>query len=139
MQIVMNIHCASPVEKVFNFLSTDEGRRKFWAETAEQKGTEIHFLFPNGQEYHSLVKAMKRPSLLSIEYFNSTATFILSETTDGGTNVKLVNEGVPPEEYGEVNAGWVSVLLTLKAAADFGVDLRNHQQERTWSDGYVDN
>jgi hypothetical protein len=38
-----------------------------------------------------------------------------------------------------VAAGWVSVLLALKAAVDFGVDLRNHDPERTWSTGFVDN
>jgi hypothetical protein len=38
-----------------------------------------------------------------------------------------------------VNAGWVSVLLGLKAAADHGVDLRNHDAARTWSQGYCDN
>jgi hypothetical protein len=33
----------------------------------------------------------------------------------------------------------VSVLLALKAAADFGVDLRNHDPARTWWQGYCDN
>lgn len=33
----------------------------------------------------------------------------------------------------------VSVLLALKAAADFGVDLRNHDRERTWRKGYAHN
>jgi hypothetical protein len=35
-------------------------------------------------------------------------------------------------------AGWVSVLLALKAAVDFGVDLRNSDPARRWEDGYVD-
>jgi hypothetical protein len=35
-------------------------------------------------------------------------------------------------------AGWVSVLLALKAAADFRVDLRSHDPQRTWSQGYAD-
>jgi hypothetical protein len=33
----------------------------------------------------------------------------------------------------------VSVLLALKAAVDFSVDLRNHDAGRTWCSGYVDN
>lgn len=36
-------------------------------------------------------------------------------------------------------AGWVSVLLALKAAVDFSVDLRNHDPGRTWDQGYADN
>jgi hypothetical protein len=39
----------------------------------------------------------------------------------------------------ETRAGWVSVLLALKAAADHGVDLRNHDPARTWETGYADN
>lgn len=33
----------------------------------------------------------------------------------------------------------VSVFLALKAAADFGVDLRNHDPSRSWSQGYAEN
>jgi hypothetical protein len=29
--------------------------------------------------------------------------------------------------------------LVLKAAADFGADLRNHDPARTWEQGYVEN
>ena len=39
----------------------------------------------------------------------------------------------------EMTAGWVSVLMTMKAALDFETDLRNHDIERTWIKGYVDN
>jgi hypothetical protein len=31
------------------------------------------------------------------------------------------------------------VLLSLKAAVDFGVDLRTHDNNRHWDLGYVDN
>lgn len=36
-------------------------------------------------------------------------------------------------------AGWVSVLMAMKAAVDHGVDLRTHDESRTWGDGYADN
>ena len=29
--------------------------------------------------------------------------------------------------------------FALKAAADFGVDLRNHEAARSWDEGFVDN
>jgi hypothetical protein len=29
--------------------------------------------------------------------------------------------------------------MALKAAADFGVDLRSHDPARTWDQGFVDN
>ena len=51
----------------------------------------------------------------------------------------LTEAGVPQAERVEVMAGWVSVLLALKAAVDFGVDLRNHDPQRTWEQGYAEN
>jgi hypothetical protein len=32
-----------------------------------------------------------------------------------------------------------TTLLALKAAADFGVDLRTHDPARTWEQGYAEN
>jgi hypothetical protein len=29
--------------------------------------------------------------------------------------------------------------MAMKAAVDFGVDLRNHDPERTWFDGFANN
>jgi hypothetical protein len=31
------------------------------------------------------------------------------------------------------------VLLCMKAAVDHGVDLRNHDEKRSWWQGYADN
>lgn len=55
------------------------------------------------------------------------------------TDLTLSDAGVPAADRAEVTAGWVSVLLALKAAVDFGVDLRNHDRQRTWGTGYADN
>ncbi len=41
--------------------------------------------------------------------------------------------------YDEELPGWISVLLALKAAADFSIDIRNHDARRTWDQGYCDN
>lgn len=51
----------------------------------------------------------------------------------------MLAENVPDETRAEFTAGWVSLLLTMKAAIDHGVDLRNHDPERTWVQGYADN
>lgn len=37
-----------------------------------------------------------------------------------------------------MTAGWVSVLMAMKAAVDHGVDPRNHDEERPWVRGYAD-
>ena len=49
----------------------------------------------------------------------------------GGTDLTLTETGVPSEWRKENLAGWVSVLLALKAAVDHGVDLRVHDTSRT--------
>ncbi len=66
-------------------------------------------------------------------------TFALQAARTGGTDLTLTDEGVPEEGRTEVIAGWVSLLLALKATVEFNVDLRNHDRHRTWNDGYVDN
>ena len=64
---------------------------------------------------------------------------ILESDKNQETNLTLSNEGVSEAEFVEVRSGWVSVLLNLKAVADFKVDLRNHDPNKTWNQGYVDN
>ena len=60
-------------------------------------------------------------------------------TTDFGTELCLRETNVAPESYGENLAGWVSVLMSLKARVDHGIDLRNHDERYSWSEGYVEN
>ena len=64
---------------------------------------------------------------------------MLEDDGAGGTDLTLTDEGVPEADHAEVLAGWVSVLMALKAAVDFGVDLRNHDPARSWDQGYADN
>ena len=75
-----------------------------------------------------------------MSYFDrSQLTFELTDTGPG-THVKLTESGFTGEEhYQENRAGWVSVLLALKACADYGIDLRNHDPDRNWAHGYPDN
>ena len=51
----------------------------------------------------------------------------------------LTDQGIPENDRSEVLAGWVSVLMALKASVDFGIDLRNHNPKWTWDEGYVEN
>jgi uncharacterized protein YndB with AHSA1/START domain len=128
------IHLASSPEAVYELLSTEEGRAQFWAESAVERDGAIEFTFPNGMQSRAAVLAAEPPGRFALDYFGSRTTFELEPDGDGGTDLTLSGEG-----DAEVLAGWVSVLLALKAAADFGVDLRNHDPGRTWSQGYCDN
>lgn len=133
------MHLASSRVRVFDALSTDEGRARFWAESAPETEGEIAFTFLNHKPVSGRVLATQFPSMFKVEYFGSVVTFVLEEDGAGGTDLTLVATGVDESSRGEVTAGWVSVLMALKAGVDFGVDLRNHDSTRTWGDGYADN
>jgi hypothetical protein len=100
----------------------------------------IHFIFPNEMTWDGRVLESTPPHKYVLQYFgNSITTFTLEEDGELGTVVTLEDTGVPFEDRTEVIAGWVSVLMALKAVVDFGVDLRNHDTARHWDSGYVEN
>ncbi len=139
-EIRWRVHLASSPDSVWELLATDGGRASFWAESAEERDGAVEFSFSNGMRWRGAVLAAERPRVFAVEYFGgSRASFELSADGRGGTDLTLVESGVPGQWEAENRAGWVSVLLALKAAADFGVDLRNHDPGRTWNGGYCDN
>lgn len=134
------VHLAASPGAVYDMLATGDGRARFWAESAEESEGQIHFVFPNGRTLSSPIEESIPARKLSLRYFGgSLTTFAIDSDGRGGTDLTLIDEGVSPEDAVETLAGWVSVLLTLKAAADHGVDLRNHDPERSWDQGFVDN
>lgn len=133
------VHLRSPPEVVYRMLATAEGRARFWAKSAEEADGVIRFLFSNGQQLESEVRQKSSPACFQLTYFGgSVVTFELQVDGSGGTDLTLTEAGAPPEEYEQNRAGWVSVLLMLKAAVDCQVDLRNHDPARTWEQSYVD-
>ena len=137
--LTWKLHLNSSPVRVFYFLNTDWGRQQFWAESAQQQGQTIQFNFSNGQQYEAQLLECQAPALFSLEYFGSQVKIELQPDEAGGTDLTLTNTQIPEEDYQQMHSGWVSVLLALKAACDFGVDLRNHQQQRSWDQLYVDN
>ncbi len=136
--IVWRLHLRSSPQVVYSMLSTDEGRVGFWASKSVEKNGVVELVFPDGSKLRSRIIENRASSLFVIEYFGgSTATFELENDGRGGTDLTLRARNV--KYYDEELPGWISVLLALKAATDFSVDLRNHDTERTWSKGYCDN
>ena len=132
------IHLPIPPERVFAALDSDEGRASFWAESAVEHHGVIRFRFINGQTCAATILTRRPPYEWSIDYFGAPARFELTADGRGGTDLTLTQTGVPADEWHEVHAGWLNVLLPLKAWLVHGVDLRNHDPARTWSDGYGD-
>jgi uncharacterized protein YndB with AHSA1/START domain len=134
--IEWRIHLSSSPERVYKFLSTAEGRAACWAESAPEKDGHIEFTFPGGLEWRGQILEAEPPHVFSVRYYGNTeARFVLEDDGVGGCDLVLTDTA----DDAETRAGWVSVLLALKAAADHGVDLRNHDPARTWETGYADN
>jgi uncharacterized protein YndB with AHSA1/START domain len=138
-RVTVRVHLRSSPESVYRTLSTAEGRAGFWAESAEERDGIIAFRFSNGMTLESRVVATDPPRELAVTYFGgSVARFTLAADGRGGTDLELTETGIDPSWWAEHRAGWVSVLLMLKAAVDFGVDLRNDDPARDWDSGYAD-
>jgi len=137
--ICLRLHLESEPERVFELLSTDEGRESFWVSRCRQHGDAITFSFPNGESLISRILESSRARRFSFTYFQDTVVTVELTEVAAGTDLVLRETGVSAEDLIENRAGWVSVLMNLKARADHGVDLRNHDPARTWTKGYVDN
>ena len=125
---------------VFEFLSTDQGRARFWAESAIETNGAIDFVFPGGETWRGEVLETVTDRRYQVEYYGGTiTTFDLEPDGQGGTELVLTDEGVAAGDAIDVEAGWVSVLMALKAAVDHGVDLRNHRPDRSYREKYADN
>jgi uncharacterized protein YndB with AHSA1/START domain len=132
------MHLPVPPERVFDALASEEGRASFWAESAVERDGAIEFTFVNGHRTRSRIVERDRPRVFALDYMGALARFELTADGRGGTDLLLTQEGVAREEWSEVHAGWLNVLFPLKAWLVFGVDLRNHDGERTWDQGYAD-
>ncbi len=128
----------SSPKQTYDFLNSSDGRARFWAESAKEENGAILFEFINSWKYKSKILERIPNQLFRIDYFNSEVSFHIDVTPKGGSDLRLLNTNISDEEYLEVLPGWVSVLMNLKAALDFDVDLRSHNPAKTWDEGYVD-
>jgi hypothetical protein len=137
-EIVWRLHLRSSPERVYELLTSDEGRSRFWAEAARERDGCIHFEFINGVRTMSPIVERRPHEQFAIRYFDSDVVFALAPDGAGGTDVKMTNSGFAEEDYFDLLPGWLNVLFPLKGAADFGIDLRNHDSQRTWGRRYID-
>jgi uncharacterized protein YndB with AHSA1/START domain len=132
------MHLPVAPEVVFDALDSSEGRKGFWAESAEESDGAIDFRFINGFACRCRILERDRPRTWALEYFTGEARFELASDGEGGTDLLLRHEGVSEQKWQEVHAGWLNVLFPLKAYVVHGVDLRNHDPDRSWDQGYAD-
>lgn len=132
------LHLPVPPARVYEVLSTDAGRATFWAQTETHEDGTITFRFSNGTEFRGREIENHPGKQFAVEYFGGVAVFELGPDGRGGTDLLLVHTGLRGAEWVETHAGWLNVLFPLKAMLVHGVDLRTHDPERTWDDGFVD-
>ncbi|MBL8521072.1 MAG: hypothetical protein JNK75_10405 [Betaproteobacteria bacterium] len=132
------LYLPAAAARVFDALATDAGRAAFWAESAIEREGAVHFRFINGATEVAHILARERPHRFALEYFGSPAEFLLAAAGPDATDLTLTQNGVAMAEWHAVHAGWLNVLLPLKAWLVHGVDLRNHDAARTWDQGYAD-
>jgi hypothetical protein len=130
--IAWRLHLASPPGLVYDFLAPDGGRSYFWAEPAG----EPHLARPDRAFWRDAMVEREPPRRLALRYFGgSVTTFDLLDDGSGGTDLQLTDVGTPAEDRTEVIAGWISLLLALKATVDFSADLGDHSPAHIWAAG----
>ena len=137
--IEWKLHLSSAIEKVYSALTTDTGRSQFWAEETIEDNGFIEFRILNYPPYKAKIIEAKAPFYFRLEYFGTDVTFELSSTKNRSTELYL--KAITPNKkikY-EMTAGWVSVLMAMKAAVDNNIDLRNHHPDYVWDKGFLDN
>jgi uncharacterized protein YndB with AHSA1/START domain len=134
--IVWHVSLSSSASDVFELVDTDAGRERFWALRSREVDGGFDLTFPGGLESRVEVTERRPPERLSIRYFGSETELEFTPQDDGC--ILTVTCRCGPDDWLEFYPGWVSWLLTLKAAADFGVDLRNGAPGRTWDERFVD-
>jgi uncharacterized protein YndB with AHSA1/START domain len=133
------MHFASPPEEVFDALATDSGRARYWAESTTEHDGWITFHFLKYEPFSGRILRREWPCVFALEYFGTQVEFTLEGDGRRGTDLFLLATHVDESIRMEMVAGWVSVLMAMKAAVDHRVDLRNHDPSRSWVDGYADN
>lgn len=132
------MHIPASPDRVFRALDSDDGRAAFWAESAVERDQHIDFRFANGVHHRARILERRAPELFVVNYFGGRLAIELAADGVGGTDLLLTHDGIPVEEWHEVHAGWLNVLFPLKAWLAHGVDMRNHDPQRTWERGYAD-
>ena len=137
-RIVWRLRLASPPERVFAAWLSPTDHEHFWCERSEvlpDGSFRQHFI--DGTVACCAVEGTNSPVHVRFRYFTTRVDVHLERRGDG-TDLTLRVCDVAPDEWNDVHAGWLNVLLPFKAWVDFGVDLRNHDPGRTWGQRYVD-
>jgi len=133
------VRLRSDRETVWWYLDSPEGRAAFWAQAADERDNAIHFAFAGGDSLEAPILERRPPECLALRYFGGSPVRITLDPWPGGGTCLTVTEPDPPAAEREDQArGWIAWALMLKAAADYGIDLRNQDPQAGWREGFAD-
>ena len=138
-ELQWRVHLDATPEAVYARLATDDGRESFWAESSKTLDDDVWLVFPDQSTTTVRIVLQRPPLLLEMDYFGVSTRFALQPAGEQATVLEVTASNIPAHDMVDLAAGWVSVLLNLKAVINFGHDLRNHARPRTWADRFVDN
>ena len=139
--VFWRLHLRSSPERVYALWATDAGRASFWAETSGEAGDAVTLTFVGEPRPITCAVLERIPARrFSFGYWEGTRVEVdLREDGAGGTEVSVRETGFSTRAHRDENlAGWVSVLMNLKAVADYGIDLLTHEAGRSWQAGYCE-
>jgi uncharacterized protein YndB with AHSA1/START domain len=136
-EIVWRLRLAAAPGRVHAAWLDPEQHARFWCERSERSPAGFRQEFADGTVGDCELVESAPPERIVFRYFGSRVRIELA-ARDGGTDLTLTCDEVPAHDFLDMHAGWLNVLLPLKAWVDFGVDLRNHDPARTWRERYVD-
>lgn len=141
-EIRWRVHLASPPRVAYFLIATAAGRRRFWADSTRERDGVLELRFTDGRTLRGRVREREPFLRFALELAGGAVlAFDLASDGLGGTDLTLTETGIPAadrHDRDERRAAWAALLLALKAAADFGVDLRHHDPGRSRDRGYVD-
>lgn len=138
-EVRWRVHLASPPRVAYFLIATAAGRRRFWADSTREREGLLELRFADGRMLRARVCEREPFRRFALELAGGALlAFDLASDGFGGTDLTLTETGVSAAGSEDRRAAWAALLLALKAAADFGVDLRHHDPRRSRDRGYVD-
>ena len=133
------VHLTVPPALLYGWIATDAGRSRWWVDRSHEADGLVELQLAAGESLFAPIIDRHAPERFVLRWIGgSEARFELRPDGHGGPDLEFALLDVPDERWSREHAGWAARLLALKAASEFGVDLRNHDPQRGFEAGYLD-
>lgn len=143
----LKIEIAAPPERVFEAWTTAEQLSGWFTVTTEfepRKGGRIYFEWLGGDRFETTVTEIKKNKLVVFPFGSSGEQVrVKIRKSKGGTICTLEQSNMKTSPKHKVGmhlgckVGWTFFLTNLKAWLEHGVDLRSHDRQKSYANGYL--